>query len=114
MLSTACLTVRVCEEIENRWIGALRPSTRPLRGLLRMRKDLNAINGIPHGEVARAARPRTTHGADAAFYPHPARVLLDKLVSSARRPDPVVMPQSAGTTRSAIFLHTHPMGLPPP
>jgi hypothetical protein len=38
------------------WINALRPSTRPLRGRLRMRKCYNAINNIPHAEGARRAR----------------------------------------------------------
>jgi hypothetical protein len=32
------------------WMNALRPSTRPLRGRLRMRNFLNAIDNIPHAE----------------------------------------------------------------
>jgi len=36
-------------------IGALRPSRRPLRGLLRMRNSFNAIKIAPHPEEARSA-----------------------------------------------------------
>ncbi len=32
------------------WINVVRPSRRPLRGLLRVRSVLNAINGLPHAE----------------------------------------------------------------
>jgi hypothetical protein len=46
------------------WISVVRPSRRPLRGLLRMRSFLNAINGLPHaeerprGRVSKHAAPR--------------------------------------------------------
>src|ERR1700730_4630247 len=32
------------------WISIVRPSRRPLRGLLRMRSFLSAIKGLPHAE----------------------------------------------------------------
>jgi len=32
------------------WISAVRPSRRPLRGLLRMTDFLNVIKGLPHPE----------------------------------------------------------------
>src|SRR5438128_7011010 len=44
------------------WIDTVRPSRRPLRGLLRMRNFLNVIKGFPHAEGAQRARleARTT------------------------------------------------------
>src|SRR5712691_2948767 len=47
---------RACEEIETGWIGVLLPSRQPLRGFLRMRIFLNAINGPPHAEERPWAR----------------------------------------------------------
>jgi hypothetical protein len=38
------------------WIGVVRPSRRPLHGLLRMRNFLNAIKALPHAESAQRAR----------------------------------------------------------
>src|SRR5712671_1930489 len=38
------------------WIDAVRPSRRPLRGLLRMRDFFSSINDIPHAEERRRAR----------------------------------------------------------
>src|SRR6516164_3708459 len=50
-----------------RWISALRPSTRPLRGRLRMRQSDNASNSLPHAEEPPQAASRSTHGAPAAL-----------------------------------------------
>ncbi len=57
------------------WIGVVRPSRRPLRGLLRMRSFLNAIKGLPHaeerpnGRVSKHAPPRggSSFGASGNF-----------------------------------------------
>ena len=51
--------------------GAVRASTRPLRGLLSMRWAIDGIIEIPHPEAPRAARPRRTQGVD------PASVQID-------------------------------------
>ena len=37
-------------EFKLSWTSAVRPSRRPLRGLLRMRDFLNAIKDLPHPE----------------------------------------------------------------
>jgi hypothetical protein len=40
------------------WISFVRPSRRPLRGLLRMRYFLNAIKGLPHAEERPKSLPQ--------------------------------------------------------
>jgi hypothetical protein len=57
---------RVCEEIERRWIGAVRPSRQPLRGFLRMTENTNSINVLRYGEERLKGASRTTHNIDAA------------------------------------------------
>jgi hypothetical protein len=47
---------RAWKEAKSGWIGAVRPSRRPLSGLLRMRDFLYAIKGLPHPEERRKAR----------------------------------------------------------
>src|SRR5882672_4496311 len=47
------------------WIGIARPSRRPLRGLLRMRIFLNAINNLPHPEERPQGASRRTHDVGA-------------------------------------------------
>src|ERR1700676_3494068 len=47
-------------------ISAVRPSKRPLRGLLRMRCFLNAIKLIPHAEEPPQAASRSTQDGNAA------------------------------------------------
>src|SRR5713101_1350086 len=44
------------KELTISWMSALRPSRRPLHGLLRMRDFPNAINHIPHAEERMRAR----------------------------------------------------------
>jgi hypothetical protein len=56
---------RACEEIENRWINAVRPSRQPLRGFLRMTEIINAIKGLRHGEERLKGASRTTHSIGA-------------------------------------------------
>jgi hypothetical protein len=55
-----------CEEIERRWIGAVRPSRQPLRGFLRMTENTNSINGLRYDEERLKGASRTTHSIDAA------------------------------------------------
>jgi len=52
--------------VKNRWANAVRPSRRPRRGLLRMRKLLGAIKKPPHAEERLKGASRSTHGANAA------------------------------------------------
>src|SRR6266851_4542519 len=49
----------------------MRPSRRPLRGLLRMRFFLNAINNLPHPEERPKGASRRTQNADAALVCRP-------------------------------------------
>jgi hypothetical protein len=49
------------------WISAVRPSRQPLRGFLRMRTFLNAIEDIPHAEERLKGASRSTHDVDAAL-----------------------------------------------
>src|ERR1700751_5969116 len=53
------------------WITPVRPSRRPLLGLLRVRTFLDAINRRPHAEERLRGASRSTHGLDAAFLPIP-------------------------------------------
>jgi UDP-N-acetylmuramate dehydrogenase len=48
------------------WTSVVRPSRRPLRGLLRMRDICDAIKGLPHPEERPESASRRTHGRDAA------------------------------------------------
>jgi hypothetical protein len=48
------------------WIYVVRPSRRPLRGLLRMRSFLNAIKELAHAEERPKGASRSTHGFAAA------------------------------------------------
>src|SRR5580700_5321262 len=57
---------RGCEELTIGWISAVRPSRQPLRGFLRMRTILNAINDTPHAEERPEGASRSTHNIDAA------------------------------------------------
>src|SRR5260370_9281739 len=55
-----------CEEgVVHIWIIAVRPSRRPLRGLLRMRNFLTAIKERPHAEEHPKGASRSTHRGDA-------------------------------------------------
>src|SRR5271166_4706594 len=45
---------------EGAWINVVRPSRRPLRGLLRVRTLLNPINGSPHAEERSQSASRST------------------------------------------------------
>src|SRR5260370_10948135 len=53
------------------WITPVRPSRRPLLGLLRVRTLLDAINRGPHAEERLQSASRSTHGFDAALPPVP-------------------------------------------
>jgi hypothetical protein len=50
-------------EVRIGWISVVRPSRQPLRGLLRMRNFLNAINRIPHAEEHPKSLPQARTGA---------------------------------------------------
>jgi hypothetical protein len=56
------------------WIGVVRPSRRPLRGLLRMRNFLNAIKGLPHAEERPTGASRSTHSLAAALLSPPRSI----------------------------------------
>jgi hypothetical protein len=49
------------------WINVVRSSRQPLRGFLRMRTLLNAINRSPHAEERPKGASRSTHGLAAAL-----------------------------------------------
>src|SRR5580704_17313127 len=49
------------------WTGAVRPSRRPLRGLLRMRNFLNALTNYPYPEERPKGASRRTLIVDAAL-----------------------------------------------
>jgi hypothetical protein len=57
------------------WIGAVRPSRQPLRGFLRMRTFLNAINDTPHAEERPKGASRSTHDVDAGPGSPPSTIL---------------------------------------
>ena len=82
------------------WISALRSSRQPLRGFLRMRNYINAINDIPHAEE-RPARPRlearTVLEALRAGQPAPAQYQVRPGEPSPPHPSPVLSstPQAA-------------------
>jgi hypothetical protein len=61
------------------WIGVVRPSRRPLRGLLRMRNFLTAIKGLPHAEEHPKGASRSTHGLAAGLFPS-IRQFVDTLL----------------------------------
>ena len=50
------------------WISPVRPSRRPLRGLLRMRDFVRAIKGSPHAEEHPKGASRSTHDRDASVF----------------------------------------------
>lgn len=54
-LSPATPAKERVKKSKTRWIRAVRPSRRPRRGLLRMRRVLNAIRRSPHAEERRSA-----------------------------------------------------------
>jgi hypothetical protein len=56
------------------WIGVVRPSRRPLRGLLRMRNFLNAIKALPHAEERPTGASRSTHSLTAALLSPPRSI----------------------------------------
>ncbi|MGH6926732.1 MAG: hypothetical protein ACREEV_00335, partial [Dongiaceae bacterium] len=49
------------------WIDMVRPSRRPLRGLLRMRNSLIATNNLPHPEERPKGASRRTHSIGAGI-----------------------------------------------
>jgi class 3 adenylate cyclase len=51
-----CKSTAEVMKAAQRWISTMRPSRRPLRGLLRLRNFLNAIKNSPHAEGAHGAR----------------------------------------------------------
>src|SRR5262252_3898341 len=69
------------------WIQIVRPSRRPLRGLLRMRTDFRAILSFPHPEERPEGASRRTHDSKAAVCdlaaptPSHAGVTADKWLS---------------------------------
>ena len=50
-----------------KFIGEVRPSRRPLRGLLRMTSFLNNIINLPHPEEARSAVSKDARGGQLIF-----------------------------------------------
>jgi len=63
------------KELTIGWIGAVRSSRQPLRGFLRMRNSVNAINHFPHAEERPWARLEVRNGADAAIARAPRAIL---------------------------------------
>src|SRR6516164_7752102 len=73
------------KELSIGWISAVRPSRQPLRGFLRIRNFLNAIDVVPHAEerppsrrrlrrlLRTTAASRSTHHARPADTPEPPR-----------------------------------------
>src|SRR5271165_5691428 len=49
------------------WINAVRSSRQPLRGFLRMRNWVNAINDIPHADERPTGASRSTRDFDAGL-----------------------------------------------
>jgi hypothetical protein len=62
-------TAEVTEAAEAGWISTMRPSRRPLRGLLRLRNFLNAIKNSPHAEGAHRARLEARTASMQSFFP---------------------------------------------
>jgi hypothetical protein len=65
-------TAEVTEAAEAGWISTMRPSRRPLRGLLRLRNFLNAIKSSPHAEGAHGARLEARTASMQLFCPRSA------------------------------------------
>jgi len=57
--------------LTNGWIGVVRPSRQPLRGFLRMRRFVNAIDDKPHAEERLKGASRSTADADATTFHYP-------------------------------------------
>jgi hypothetical protein len=68
-------TFEAVKKLTSGWIGAVRSSRQPLRGFLRMRTFLNAINDIPHAEERLKGASRSTHDIDAGPGSPPSTIL---------------------------------------